>query len=261
MEKILSTFIQKWDLDQLAEDMLRRSTPAVRQQAMATFHPPLPLRNISARFVSFLTRSVNFRSPDSSQPAATMSRGSGKRKHVDDPVGDFVMKWRLDARAEMMLRRTNSTVIIHRVLTGFSPEEGTRNVSASLVSFMKRVNSGKGLELDVDAPNEACHPYVRPLPEDPWERYFDPETRRAWMWCPSTRECFYCDGSSDVGWKAFWHRNVGIWWWHSSSGRCFVECAKPNGDDLTRQRDVLFISSVSSSTGIASFAWKFFTPA
>eukprot|EP00746_Dinoflagellata_sp_MGD_P028763 gnl/MRDRNA2_/MRDRNA2_16797_c0_seq1.p1 gnl/MRDRNA2_/MRDRNA2_16797_c0~~gnl/MRDRNA2_/MRDRNA2_16797_c0_seq1.p1 ORF type:complete len:191 (+),score=20.67 gnl/MRDRNA2_/MRDRNA2_16797_c0_seq1:82-654(+) len=154
------------------------------------------------------------------------------------------MKWGLDEDAERMLR-SSCDAIQQEAISTFALQNPVSNPSSRFVSFLVKLtkvmkegtsvlttsdnqNSKLTVHSNISStadlsPAMSWKTHVEPAPEDPWERYLDPATRRTWLWCPSTGECFFSDAASSIGWEAFWYHNVGIWWWHASSGRCFVE--------------------------------------
>eukprot|EP00746_Dinoflagellata_sp_MGD_P018040 gnl/MRDRNA2_/MRDRNA2_141758_c0_seq1.p1 gnl/MRDRNA2_/MRDRNA2_141758_c0~~gnl/MRDRNA2_/MRDRNA2_141758_c0_seq1.p1 ORF type:complete len:139 (+),score=26.09 gnl/MRDRNA2_/MRDRNA2_141758_c0_seq1:55-471(+) len=62
----------------------------------------------------------------------------------NDPLGQFVAKWKLDAGAEHMLRKA-SPQLQQAALANFNPGEGLPNVSGKFVAYLKKLPAFTGI--------------------------------------------------------------------------------------------------------------------
>ncbi|CAK0899643.1 unnamed protein product [Prorocentrum cordatum] len=58
--------------------------------------------------------------------------------------------------------------------------------------------------------------------QEVWERYYEPDSQRAWFWNVDTEEVFYADDPLS-GWERFEDEGGNPWWWREADARFFIE--------------------------------------
>jgi len=127
----VKAFVEKWHLDESAEQTLLGLPEDVLADVMREFNPPPGTWNPSGRLNAF----VRARMPDSQ--ADSNSYGGAAGGASDDPtIRAFVDHWGLDGKSEEMLRGLSQD-LLSTVISGFEPDATTRNRNAKLASWIR----------------------------------------------------------------------------------------------------------------------------
>lgn len=149
----IAAFIAKWELDEMAQDMLFSMDPMTRSRVMKDFAPTEVSRGASIVFMGF-AKSVR---AQSSAPIAHMAYGGGNMIRPvhrnswgggggggcggggsDRATAQFSQQWGFDQKAQESLYALDH-VTRQRVINDFSPKDISRGASIVLMGFIKSV--------------------------------------------------------------------------------------------------------------------------
>jgi len=146
----IASFIQTWQLDTDAEQLIRSVAPNMQEDLMQSFQPRADTRNYSARFQTFARARLaemnnagtsRKRAFDDADASGGWSEGSTERIDGRPDVTEFVHRWGLDDRSENLLLSLSEDVLT-QVIAQFQPDEYTRNPNAKLASWVKSLQDG-----------------------------------------------------------------------------------------------------------------------
>eukprot|EP00931_Biecheleriopsis_adriatica_P074170 TRINITY_DN4828_c0_g1_i1.p1 TRINITY_DN4828_c0_g1~~TRINITY_DN4828_c0_g1_i1.p1 ORF type:complete len:893 (-),score=205.72 TRINITY_DN4828_c0_g1_i1:72-2750(-) len=112
----LEDFVQKWNLDEEAQNCLQSLDEEVLQKVMVEFQPRPGTPDVSAKLIRFAT-----------------SRQQGSLSSFTS-LDEFAERWSLDQEAWNCLRSLDDDVL-QKVMADFKPKAGTVDVSAKLIRF------------------------------------------------------------------------------------------------------------------------------
>lgn len=138
----IAEFVQQWDLDREAEDLLLEQPRSVQDRILADFNPPPDTRNVSGKLTAFIRHM--------GQDGARGGRGSGMKRPRADPVEEFASRWQIDEDAQRLLHSLPRDVQ-ESVMRDFQPPSGTLNYSGKLCSFIRtRLNPSSSMKGQAD---------------------------------------------------------------------------------------------------------------
>jgi len=123
----ISDFIQRWGLDQNCERVVRNLPLHVRSEVLASFLASPDTRNVSAKFMSWLSsRMRNFEEIQS----ALVTTPEERRAFYD--------KWRLDHKCRQLVEEQAPSVQ-RELISNFNPPPGTKNVAGRMTAFLNMI--------------------------------------------------------------------------------------------------------------------------
>jgi len=124
-EEKLKDFILRWGLDHNCERILRNLPQHVRQEVLANFLASPETRNVSAKFMSWLSsRMRNFEEIQSALVTTAEERLA------------FYNKWRLDQKCRQLVEEQAPSVQ-RELISNFNPPPGTKNVAGRMTAFFE----------------------------------------------------------------------------------------------------------------------------
>lgn len=134
----LEDFVERWQLDTKARDMLYNLDPELQQRVMEGFAPKDVSRGASGALTAF-ARSV----AGAAGAAARGVPGKEAASHMASKIQEFIDYWALDTQAQHLLHSLSSE-LQQRVIDGFAPRDISRGASLPFGSFVRSVAKGKG---------------------------------------------------------------------------------------------------------------------
>lgn len=126
-EEKLKDFIVRWGLDHNCERILRNLPQHVRQEVLANFLASPETRNVSAKFMSWLSsRMRNFEEIQSALVTTAEERLA------------FYNKWRLDQKCRQLVEEQAPSVQ-RELISNFNPPPGTKNVAGRMTAFLNMI--------------------------------------------------------------------------------------------------------------------------
>eukprot|EP00439_Symbiodinium_sp_Y106_P026682 s402_g3.t1 len=120
-------FIQRWGLDENCDRVLRNLPSHVRQEVLASFLASADTRNVSAKFMSWL--SSRMRNFEEIQCALVTTPEERKA---------FYEKWRLDQKCRQLVEEQAPSVQ-RELISNFNPPPGTKNVAGRMTAFLNMI--------------------------------------------------------------------------------------------------------------------------
>ncbi|CAK8989462.1 Uncharacterized protein SCF082_LOCUS1819 [Durusdinium trenchii] len=126
-EEKLKDFVSRWGLDQNCERILRNLPQHVRQEVLAHFLASPETRNVSAKFMSWLSsRMRNFEEIQSALVTTAEERLA------------FYNRWRLDQKCRQLVEEQAPSVQ-RELISNFNPPAGTKNVAGRMTAFLNMI--------------------------------------------------------------------------------------------------------------------------
>ncbi|CAE7386215.1 unnamed protein product [Symbiodinium natans] len=120
-------FIQRWGLDGNCDRVLRNLPSHVRQEVLASFLASPDTRNVSAKFMSWLSsRMRNFEEIQSALVTTPEERRA------------FYERWRLDQKCRQLVEEQAPSVQ-RELISNFNPPAGTKNVAGRMTAFLNMI--------------------------------------------------------------------------------------------------------------------------
>jgi len=120
-------FIQRWGLDENCDRVLRNLPSHVRQEVLASFLASADTRNVSAKFMSWLSsRMRNFEEIECALVTTPEERKA------------FYEKWRLDQKCRQLVEEQAPSVQ-RELISNFNPPPGTKNVAGRMTAFLNMI--------------------------------------------------------------------------------------------------------------------------
>jgi len=126
-EEKLKDFVLRWGLDFNCERVLRNLPLHVRQEVLTNFLASPETRNVSAKFMSWLSsRMRNFEEIQSALVTTQEERLT------------FYNKWRLDQKCRQLVEEQAPSVQ-RELISNFNPPAGTKNVAGRMTAFLNMI--------------------------------------------------------------------------------------------------------------------------
>lgn len=126
-EEKLKDFVLRWGLDLNCERVLRNLPLHVRQEVLTNFLASPETRNVSAKFMSWLSsRMRNFEEIQSALVTTQEERLT------------FYNKWRLDQKCRQLVEEQAPSVQ-RELISNFNPPAGTKNVAGRMTAFLNMI--------------------------------------------------------------------------------------------------------------------------
>mmetsp|Transcript_107323 Transcript_107323/g.256304 ORF Transcript_107323/g.256304 Transcript_107323/m.256304 type:complete len:581 (-) Transcript_107323:144-1886(-) len=126
-EERIRDFVNRWGLDHNCEGILRNLPQHVRHEVLTSFLASPETRNVSAKFMSWLSsRMRNFEEIQSALVTTPEERLA------------FYNKWRLDQKCRQLVEE-QAPYVQRELISNFNPPAGTKNVAGRMTAFLNMI--------------------------------------------------------------------------------------------------------------------------
>lgn len=129
LSRRIAAFVQRWGLDDRAEQAIRVLPPAAQQEIINSFSASAMTKNVNAKFMSWLSSKMRF----GAEFQSCLETSAQERQ-------DFYRRWRLDNKCQQLVEE-QPPHIQRELISNFNPPIGTKNVDGRMTAFLNMILS------------------------------------------------------------------------------------------------------------------------